>query len=376
MQKTVLFFQSTVNKSWRDKLQGVYRYAREADWQIQILPVGMNTTQLRQQFKLWKPLGCLVDRGMSFARCPVAFFSKMPVVFLDQNPRTAPRDILNVIHDSAGSAHAAIAELIRCDCASYLYYPGTVPAFWLVEREQTFRDDMARLDRPFAILKQSGNLAETLKKTPRPCGVFAAHDLAAQQVIAEANRLGLDIPGDLYVVGIDNDELICENTRPALTSVLPDFEKAGYELARLLDARINNSRLRGVTVKYGPAMLCRRETTHKLAKTDIRVRNALNFIRQNAVRPALRVDDVVQTMNCSRRFADQRFREITGHSILEEIQTVRFENALSHLRKPTLDSIGAVAGLCGYNSDSFLKRLFKRKTGMTMREWRKRNTAT
>lgn len=375
MQNVVLFFQSTVNKSWRDKLSGVYRYAKEADWQIQVLPVSMSTAQLRQQFTLWNPLGCLVDRGMSFARCPTAFFGKTPVVFLDQNPKSAPKGILNVIHDSAACSRLACTELRRCDCASYLYYSGEVPAFWLTAREQAFRSELAKVRRPIFILHQRGDLSQALKDAPKPCGVFAAHDLAAQQVISEANRLGIGIPGQLYVVGIDNDELICENTRPALTSVLPDFERAGYELAKLLDAKLHSPQLRGVTIKYGPVNICRRETTRKLVKSDIRVNAALDFIRQNAVNPDLRVDDIVQKMKCSRRFADLRFREIAGHSILEEIQSVRFDKVLSLLRKPTLNSIGSIAGLCGYNSDSFLKRLFKRKTGMTMRDWRKKNVS-
>lgn len=271
MNNVVLFFQSTVNKSWRDKLTGVYRYARKVDWQIQVLPISLSPTELRQQVKLWDPLGCLIDRGMTFSRCPISFFRQVPSVYLDQNPRKAPSEILNVVHDSAACAHAAIAELKHCDCNSYLYYAGSIPAFWIADREQAFREDMAMIGKPFTIIAKETDIADALIKVPKPCGVFAAYDSAAQQVIAEANRLRISIPGDLYVVGIDNDELICENTRPALTSVLPDFERAGYELAKLLDAKIKNPELNSVTLTYGPNQVFRRETTRKLSKTDIRV---------------------------------------------------------------------------------------------------------
>lgn len=373
MQQVVLFFQSTLYKSWRDKLQGVYRYARKADWLVQVLPANISMAELFQQVKYWRPIGCLVDRGLSFARCPTRFSKHLPTVFLDQDPEKAPHDILNVVHDSTASAHMAVADLIRCDCASYLYYSGPIPAFWQKERERAFRDDITRIKKPFIIVRLEEDLMHALQTVPKPCGVFAAYDRIAQRVIAEANQLRIRIPGDLYVSSIDNDELICKNTYPPLTSVLPDFEKAGYELAKLLDEKIHVPQLNSVTIKYGPVELCRRETTCKLAKTDVRFHNALTYIRNNATRHDLCVEDVVREMKCSRRFADHLFREISGRSILEGIQEVRLEHVLSCLRKPELSSIGSIAGLCGFNSESYLKRFFKRKTGLTMRDWRSRN---
>lgn len=373
MDNIVLFFQSTVGKSWRDKLSGVYRYAREANWQIQVVNADAPFKKLRNAISLWEPIGCLADRGMTSSQNPSSFFKGLPVAFLDQNPRTATKDILNVLHDSAATTRMAVEELMRSDCASYVYYPGEIPAHWLAEREKTFCEMTKPTGRNVYVMKLGEELGRILPGLPKPIGVFAAHDMAAQEVALEAYRLKIKVPHELLIVGIDNNELICENSRPALSSVLPDFEKAGYEMARLLDQKIKNPKLKGITIKYGPVALCRRESTKWFPKSDARVSAALDYIRSHACNPSLHIDEIVAIMHCSRRFADLRFREITGHSILDEIHAVRFENALATLRKPNLSSIGAVASLCGYRSDPFLKRLFKRKTGLTMREWRKRN---
>ncbi len=77
-------------------------------------------------------------------------------------------------------------------------------------------------------------LGDWLAHLPKPVGIFAANDFMAAQVAAAASRVGLDIPGDIALVGVDNDELLCENTNPTLSSVRPDFRAAGEKAAELL----------------------------------------------------------------------------------------------------------------------------------------------
>ena len=63
MQNVVLFFQSTVNKSWRDKLAGVYRFAQKVGWQVQVVNTHGNRTEITEALDLWQPIGCIVDRN-------------------------------------------------------------------------------------------------------------------------------------------------------------------------------------------------------------------------------------------------------------------------------------------------------------------------
>ena len=96
--------------------------------------------------------------------------------------------------------------------------------------------------------------------------------------------------------------------------------------------------------------------------------SALEFIRLNAG-AGIRVSDVVHYMNVSRRYAERHFRSVFGHSILEEIQRQRLERVCALLRATNLP-IGDIGARCGYGSDIYLKVLFKKTYGMTMREYR------
>ena len=48
--------------------------------------------------------------------------------------------------------------------------------------------------------------------------------------------MGLNVPEDVAVIGVDNDEVFCELSDPPLTSVALNAETAGYRAAALLDA--------------------------------------------------------------------------------------------------------------------------------------------
>lgn len=377
----VLFFQSTYQKSWRDKLAGVYRYARKADWQVQVIAEESGFIPVRKLLALWRPIGCLVDRALAGGNNPVAAFGKTPVVFLDQDPRKIRGKFFGVTHDSAATAHRAAEELLAFECAHYGFVGWERPFFWSKERQAAFSDVVRSKGKSISVLVENREdlsrvdflkvLSDWLVSLPRPCGVFAVNDIVAEQVQAACQILRLNVPGDVAIVGVDNDELICENANPTLTSVLPDFEKAGWLLAELLDRRIRNPKLKTTHETYGPLMVVRRQSTRRFQRTDMRVMHALDYIRCTPCMD-LRLEDVIQAMGCSRRLADLRFREVTGHSLLDEIHNVRISKAFELLRK-TNQSIGAIAALCGYEGESFLKKLFKKRMGVSMREWRKRN---
>ena len=77
-------------------------------------------------------------------------------------------------------------------------------------------------------------------------------------------------------------------------------------------------------------------------------------------------------MGVTERLAETRFKRAAGHRITEEISAVRLERALELLRDPNQD-IGPIANMCGWESDAYLKRLSRKKFGMTMSKWRAAN---
>lgn len=217
-------------------------------------------------------------------------------------------------------------------------------------------------------LRRRKLLAEWLKSLPRPCGVFAVNDALAEEICAMASSAGIHIPDELAVIGVDDDSVICERTNPSLTSIRLDFEQGGYMCAELLDRKIHDSRFMQISLKYGPVLIVRRGSTRRFAQTDRRVAKAVEYIRRNACE-GVGTLEVAGKMGLSRRMAEVLFRRYVNRSIHEEIVSVRLERVkvlLSNLRQ----DISSIASMCGWSSESALRKTFKERFGVSMREWR------
>ena len=134
----VLFFQSTTRKSWRRKLSGAFRFAREHDWLIQVVDNTATPGDIMRDLRQWRPIGCIVDRACSIGKAPDATFGDIPVVYLDQNPAMPSDRHPCVLHDSAASARLGAKELVRLEYGSYGFI-GLNGFFWGRERAAAFR---------------------------------------------------------------------------------------------------------------------------------------------------------------------------------------------------------------------------------------------
>jgi LacI family transcriptional regulator len=198
------------------------------------------------------------------------------------------------------------------------------------------------------------------------------NDYITERAFSVAIALGYEIPEELAFVGADNDKLICETTRPSLTSIMPDFITTGYLAAELLATKVNDPSSPAVLRVVPPLGIVRRQSTRLFKRSDANVQAAMELIRREAAN-GLQARDVLKTFPCSRRQAEIRFRFLTGHSVLEEIQEVRFARAIELLKSPTI-SISTIAGNSGWPSELVLERYFRKRTGKTMSkirsEWR------
>ena len=317
----VLFFQSSQRNNWERKLAGAYQFAREHDWLLQVVPNATTAREMRRTIDYWKPTGCMVDMVNSHRSMPDGIFHDCPVVYLD--PPCASRRTLNPIleHDSAATARLAAEELLKSGFEDYAYIPYQDNR-WNRDRMESFRRMVTMAGKRFHKLP-GANPRIILSHLPKPCGILAGNDAAAADTIHAAAVLGLAIPGQIAIAGIDNEELLCENENPTISSVEQDFEGAGYRLAQLLSMEMES---RGSAPKfstYGPLRLVKRSSTAMFPKDDPRVRRGIEYIRLKAASGKVSVDAVAEAMGCSRRLATLRFREIVGRSITDEIQRVR-----------------------------------------------------
>lgn len=367
-------FQSTLRKSWRDKLSGVCRFAKERGWFVQVVDRFATPADIRRMIREWRPLGCLVDRAVERDAPPDSLFGKLPVVYLDQAPSHPSRIHPSLVHDSATSARMACRELLKLDLDSYAYVATGKRYFWDLERLAAFRQEIKAAGHLPNVLNRH-NLRDSLKPLPKPCGILAANDRCAIEVVHAAAAAGLSIPEHIALVGIDNDEIYCESVSPGITSVEPDFAGAGHKLAQMLEAEIalgekgRANRQMPPSEKYGPLRIVRRGSTDLLPQHDPSVTRAMEFIRRHACKQSLKINDILPAMGCSRRIATMRFRKTTGHSILNEIHEQRFRKACDLLAR-TDWPVATIIAQCGYTSDSFAQKMFRKRTGMTMRKYR------
>ncbi len=213
-------------------------------------------------------------------------------------------------------------------------------------------------------------LGKWLRGFPKPLGVFACDDDRGRQVLEACRGAGLQVPEDVAVVGVDNDELLCELSDPPLSSVALNVEQAGYEAAALLDGLMSGRVREPRRILVEPTYVVTRRSSDVLAVDDRQLARALRFIQDNAARP-IAVDDVVRHVGCSRRTLELRFRRMLARSVNHEIQHARLERAKRLLAETDLPVV-KIAIAAGFDSPSYLVRLFHRRFGLSPTAYRQR----
>jgi LacI family transcriptional regulator len=206
-------------------------------------------------------------------------------------------------------------------------------------------------------------IADWLLTLPKPIGLMACNDDRGEWVIEAAKIAGLNVPDEVAIVGVDNDQLICDLCAPPLSSIVLNVEKAGYEAAALLDKVMAGERATRCDIHVRPTHVAIRQSTDVLAVDDVNVAAAIRFIRQHS-KTVIQVSDVVDTVELSRRVLEKRFRAILGHSIHDEIRRTRVEQINQMLAETTM-SISDIAHALGFSDVAHISRYFKRETGMS-----------
>lgn len=387
-EKMVLLFEASVTTANRRAYDGVYRYAEAARWNVRSIEYslaadkrrhgqGAQTLAIPELLDLWRPDGAIIECGGRLPQLPLARFGTLPVVFMDCHPSLLPGAPITVYTDAASVARVAVRELLPRGLASFAYLPFTEDTIWSRQRGDAFVNlvkangfDVRRLSLPrgmTGIVQLTKCLVPQLRRLVRPCGLFACNDGMGRLALTACEQAGLDVPNDVAVVGVDNDEALCENAAISLTSVRVDFDRFGFAAAQLLDARMADRRKRPASVAVESTDVVRRASSRRLPNADARVVKAIEYIRRNACL-GISPPDVVREMACSRRLADLRFAEAMGHTILDEIHAVRLARVQELLLKPNV-CVSAIPDLCGYGSLSDLCRDFKKRTGQTLRAW-------
>ncbi|RIK84333.1 MAG: XylR family transcriptional regulator [Planctomycetota bacterium] len=212
-------------------------------------------------------------------------------------------------------------------------------------------------------------IAAWLQSLPRPLAVFACNDVRGRQIIEACNLSGLAVPEEVAVIGVDDDEVICELCNPPLSSVQPDTMRLGYEGAALLDAMMEGEPAPSETIFIPPKGISRRLSSEAAAIDDREVAAAMQIIRDHACE-GLTVQDVVKRLNISRSTLERRFYAAFNRTPAAEIERIRMSRAKLLLME-TRYKLSKIAALTGYGTASQFATAFKRNIGATPGEFRK-----
>ena len=213
-------------------------------------------------------------------------------------------------------------------------------------------------------------LCAWLEGLPKPIGLMTCCDDRSQDIVEAAIQSGIRVPEELAVIGVDNDELVCNLANPPLSSVALATEKAGFEAARLLDKLMQGrEHMTGQRIVVSPTHVVARNSTDTLPCEDADVINAVQFIRTH-VQKQIQVADVVATTCLSRRTLERRFLATLGRSVQHEINRQRTDRIAGMLLQTRMTQV-EIAQTMGYTSVDNLRRFFQRHTQMTPLEYQR-----
>jgi LacI family transcriptional regulator len=243
---------------------------------------------------------------------------------------------------------------LPCHVYQYLRFP---PSADLAVREQQ------------GVLYRS-DLACWLAGLPKPVGILACNDICGQQVLSACRELGLLVPDQVAVLGIDNDDVLCNLSDPPLSSVDLNSTQIGFEGAMLLARMLRGRSTPRRTILVEPRGVVSRRSTDVLAIEDTEIAEAVRLIRTRAC-DGLTVAELLRSCSLSASSLERRFMQFLGRSPKAEIIRIRLQRVVELLAEPDL-SLAAIAARSGFKHPEYLSAVFKKKFGMSPGQYRRR----
>lgn len=364
--------------SGRDILRGISRYVRENDsWSLYYEPRGLEES-LPKWLRQWKGDGIIARiQNQSIAQEVLA--SGIPTVdVLGVVPGTA----FPLVHvNDALIARTAAEHLVERGFKSFGYF-GIGGENWSERRRDAFGQTIQSCGGVLRVYEspRGGENAHTWEQTqdalaewvirlPKPAGVMVCSDQRGPQFLEACRRAGVAVPDEVAVIGVDDDQPLCEVCNPPLSSVQPGHDRVGYAAAELL-ARI----MAGEPSPTRPQLVDSKGVSIRLstdvyAIEDRALSTALRWIRENACAP-ISVDAIARHAGLSRSVLQRRFRVLLHRSVHQEILTTRIKRARELLSETNL-SLGDIAEKTGFKHQEYMGAVFKTHLKKTPAQYRR-----
>ena len=291
-----------------------------------------------------------------------------------------------ILTDDAAGAQLAAEHFLEKGFRSFAYcgFPGTR---YSDDRSRFFQQFVRQAGYPCSVYHGGGrlrggdiakhekhgftheqNLARWLCKLPKPVGLMASNDARGQQVLHACRDVGIAVPDEVAVVGVDNDDVVCDLCDPPLSSVAPNTRKIGYEAAALVERMMAGAPPPVEPFYISPVGIVTRRSSDVLAIEDPDLAAAVRFIRDHACE-GITVQDVLNKVPMSWSSLERSFCRILGRTPKAEISRLQIER-VKHLLGETDLPLKDIAAKAGFMHTEYLSVVFKKKTGQTPGQFR------
>jgi len=375
--KTILTILDIAYASSREQLAGIYRFRQtHSDWDIRLIP----SNDPRFQPAILQSLadnvdGAIVKVGSALDTSSILGAKDIPLVLIERpaheqietrNGSDRPFAVVGIDNGKVGRLAASHLTSLG-NFASYLYIHDPNDNEWSRLRGKAF-DGALRRQRHRAQFLSLPEFKRTLPTIRTPMAIFVGFDLLAVDVLKVCHQAKLSIPSDAAILSVDNDTFLCENTRPTLSSIRLDHENLGFYAAKALDAIISGKRT-NPNKELAPLDVIVRNSTTYLPPARHLVERTMQIIESQGSK-RIRIHDITRQLGVSQSLLKLRFHQIRNCSLRETLTAKRLEET-KRLLKSTNYPVKCIAQMCGFSSSVILNHLFKRKTGMSPRQWRK-----
>lgn len=382
-RRKVALLIETSREYGRGLLDGIARYTNEAaDWSLYFEPAGLGKHP-PPWLKNWEGDGILA-RISDRATADLLLSRKIPIIDLRGILQDLPIPFFGV--DNASIANIAFQHFRDRGFKTFAIV-GTPQNFHphLDQRREYFRERVeqsgfsctqfidTRFGRPRTSWEsQQKRLGKWLSQLSKHTAIFCVDDLTARETIDAATRVTIQIPEELAILGVDNDEHLCTLSPTPISSIATDAARVGYEAAKALEVLIQNPKKPIDRERLIPSnQVATRASSDILATNSPRLAKALNYIKRHACDP-ISVEHIVSHCGVCRSLLESEFKQTLGRTVFKEILRIKISRA-QELLLNTTRTLEDIAETSGFQSAIYLSQVFRRELGTTPGQWRKQH---
>lgn len=373
----------------RRLLRGIsqYAHAEHEAWSLSRIPISLKEKiGLKGIAAHAKSIHTDAIIGQFDKREDIDIFTKKGIIVIAQDYGIRFEGTPNISANHHDGGAIVATYFIRRGFDSFAFF-GPADTVFSEERKAGF-EEAIRKERPDAsvlslMTRKSAlwgcdmdELCQWLESLPKPVAIMACDDIWAYYITEACDRLRADnaegrfnIPEDIAVVGVNNDDTICGLSNPNLSSLDQDIERCGYRVAMMINEMMHTPEEVVHDILIAPAGIVTRQSSDIFVNDDANITAVLKFIHEN-IGQKLSVNDIVAQVPLSRRLLEKKFRSRMNTSIAEYVRKVRVDNMASLLEKGK--TVSEAAFDLGYSDIKNISRIFKRIKGVAPSDYCKK----